>query len=347
MDYRQAGVDIDRATSLIARIRDAAETTRRPGWLDGIGGFGALFRLDLQRWRRPVLVSSTDGVGTKLKIAQAMGKHDTIGIDLVAMCANDILVQGAVPLFFLDYLAVGRLETEVAADLIRGIAEGCRRAECCLVGGETAEMPGMYGPGDYDLAGFVVGVVEEDSVVDGRAILPGDRIVGLPSTGVHSNGFSLVRAILGGDLGETLGRRIPDREGSLGEILLEPTAIYVKAILPLLATGAVKGMAHITGGGLPDNVARILPGSCRAVFDPAAWPRPPVFDWIRREGEVPTEEMYRVFNMGLGFVLVVDAGRETEVMEILAEGGSPAHLVGEITEGVGDVLVRDQGEDTA
>ncbi len=333
MRYREAGVDIDKGAAFVERIRAATESTRRPGWVDGLGGFGSLFRLDLSRWRRPVLVSGTDGVGTKLRLAQALGKHDTIGIDLVAMCVNDVLAQGAEPLFFLDYLAVGTLSLEVAVQIVEGIAEGCRQAGCSLVGGETAEMPGFYPPGDYDLAGFAVGVVEEENIVSGRLIAAGDAVIGLPSSGVHSNGFSLVRAILREDLAKALSRKAPWGGTTLGEALLVPTAIYVKAVLPVLSTGAVRGLAHITGGGLVDNLSRILPPGTSAVLDTGAWPLPPVFSFIREAGHVDEDEMRRVFNMGLGYLLVVKEGSEGQVLQALSAGGQEAHLVGVIEKG--------------
>ncbi len=337
MKYREAGVDIDRGADFVERIRAAAESTRRPEWLDGLGGFGSLFRLDLARWRRPVLVSGTDGVGTKLRLAQAMGKHDTIGVDLVAMCVNDVLVQGAEPLFFLDYLAVGKLEVAVAARIVEGIAEGCRQAGCSLVGGETAEMPGFYPPGDYDLAGFAVGVVEEDGLITGAGIAPGDAVVGLPSSGPHSNGYSLIRAVLaekyGEDLAGALAREAPWGGETLGEALLRPTFIYVKSVLPLLAEGRVRGMAHVTGGGLTDNLARILPPGTEAVLNPAAWTVPPVFRFLQEKGGVADEEMRRVFNCGLGFLMVVADGGEEALRRKLAAARQPSYLVGRIAKG--------------
>lgn len=333
MKYRDAGVDIDKGAALVQRVRDAAESTRRPGWLDSLGGFGALFRLDLTRYRRPVLVSGTDGVGTKLKIAQVMGKHGTLGIDLVAMCVNDILAGGAEPLFFLDYLAVGVLEVEAAAEIIEGIAEGCRLAGCSLVGGETAEMPGVYAPGDYDLAGFAVGVVEEDRIITGRSISAGDTIIGLASSGVHSNGFSLIRAILGDDLEDALAREAPWGGITLGDELLKPTAIYVKAVLPLLGDGSVHGLVHVTGGGIPENLARILPPSVDAEVNLSAWPEPPVFGFIREAGGVEGEEMRKVFNMGLGYLMVVDGERADHIMKKIDESGLAAFVVGKIEEG--------------
>ena len=333
MKYREAGVDIRKASTLVDRIGAAAEATRRKGWLDRLGGFGSLFKLDLDRYPNPVLVSSTDGVGTKLRLAFALDSHTTVGVDLVAMCVNDILAQGAEPLFFLDYLAVGSLEVGKAEDIIGGIIEGCRQAGCSLVGGETAEMPGFYPPGEYELAGFAVGVAEEGRIITGEAISPGDRLVGLASSGVHSNGFSLVRAILGEDLKSALAADAPWGGITLGEELLKPTAIYVKDVLPLLGSGAVRGLAHITGGGLVENLQRILPSGTDGVLRTGSWPELPVFDFLREAGQVEEEEMRRVFNMGLGYLMAVAEGREGEVLEELERNGRRGYLVGEVVEG--------------
>jgi len=297
LSYRDAGVDIDAGNALVERIRPAVARTARPGVLGGIGGFGGLFALDTARWREPVLVAGTDGVGTKLRLAIAAGRHRGVGIDLVAMCANDVAVQGAEPLFFLDYYATGRLEVEVAAEVVEGVAEGCAQAGCALLGGETAEMPGMYAPGDYDIAGFCVGVVERDRLVDGRACAPGDVLIGLASSGPHANGYSLIRRILertGADLATPLPDGTP-----LGEALLAPTRIYVRALLALHQAGLLKAAAHVTGGGLPENLPRVLPRGVRAVVDAGAWPEPPVFAWIREQGPVTREEMRRTFNCGV------------------------------------------------
>ncbi len=332
MDYRQAGVDIDKAASFVERIRSATESTRRPEWLDGLGGFGAFFRLDLSRYRHPILVSGTDGVGTKLRLAQTMRSHGSIGIDLVAMCVNDILTHGAEPLFFLDYLAVGVLDVEASVQIVEGIADGCRQSGCSLVGGETAEMPGFYPRGEYDLAGFAVGVVEEGAMLTGKDIRPGDVIIGLPSSGPHSNGYSLIRAILGGELERELQRQAPWGGETIGDALLRPTSIYVRRILPLLATGAIKGMAHITGGGLTENLPRILPPGAAAELRLGSWPEPPVFGFLRERGRVAEKEMRRVFNLGLGFLMVADESRAAELLGLLAPGG-PAHVVGSIVPG--------------
>ncbi|HSO05844.1 MAG TPA: phosphoribosylformylglycinamidine cyclo-ligase [Pelomicrobium sp.] len=313
LSYRDAGVDIDAGDALVDAIKPFARRTLRPGVLAGIGGFGALFELPAG-YREPVLVSGTDGVGTKLKLAFQLGRHDTVGIDLVAMSVNDILVQGAEPLFFLDYFACGKLEVGVAADVVKGIAAGCEQAGCALIGGETAEMPGMYPPGEYDLAGFAVGVVEKSAIIDGRAIAPGDAVLGLASSGAHSNGYSLIRRIV-----EVSGARLDaDFEGRpLGEALLAPTRIYVKPILKLLRALPVKGLAHITGGGLVENLPRVLPDGCCAVLDAGAWPLPPLFRWLQEHGRVDTAEMHRVFNCGVGMVVVVAAEHAAQAMRLL------------------------------
>jgi len=303
ISYRDAGVDIDAGDALVEAIKPFAKRTLRPEVLAGIGGFGALCEVP-RKYRQPVLVSGTDGVGTKLRLAFVLERHDTVGVDLVAMSANDVVVQGAEPLFFLDYFACGRLETRVAADVVKGIARGCELAGCALIGGETAEMPGMYPDGEYDLAGFCVGVVERDAIVDGRSIVAGDVLLGLASSGAHSNGYSLVRKILERvrpDLGADFHGR------PLGEVLLEPTRIYARAVLALLAAVPVKGFAHITGGGLPGNVPRMLPQGTRAVIEKSAWPRPALFEWLQREGGVADAEMQRVFNCGVGMAVVVTA----------------------------------------
>jgi phosphoribosylformylglycinamidine cyclo-ligase len=337
LSYRDAGVDIDRGDDLVERIKPAARATSRPGVMGGIGGFGALFNLGALNYRKPVLVSSTDGVGTKLKLAFALNRHDTIGIDLVAMSANDLVVQGAEPLFFLDYFATGKLEVDVAEAVIRGIARGCESAGCALVGGETAEMPSMYAAGEYDLAGFCVGVVEEDAIIDGRDVRHGDVLIGLASSGVHSNGYSLVRKVL--DVtGTPLAQDFHGR--SLGETLLEPTRIYVKSVLALIRQVHVHALAHITGGGLVDNVPRVLPkGSC-AVIRPDAWRRPPVFDWIAAAGNITREEMYRTFNCGIGMVAVVPPGEVDAAFAALAAAGESASVIGTVEAAAGEPHVR-------
>jgi phosphoribosylformylglycinamidine cyclo-ligase len=326
LSYRDAGVDIDAGDALVERIKPFAKRTMRPEVLAGIGGFGALVELP-KRYRNPVLVSGTDGVGTKLKLAFMLNRHDTVGIDLVAMSVNDVLVQGAEPLFFLDYFACGRLDVAVAADVIEGIARGCEAAGCALIGGETAEMPGMYPDGEYDLAGFCVGVVEKDGVVDGHAIVPGDVVLGLASSGAHSNGYSLVRRIL--------ERERPDLAADfhgrpLADALLEPTRIYVKPVLRLLSEEKVKGLAHITGGGLVENIPRVLPGAVRAVLETSAWPLPPLFRWLQEQGNVAEAEMHRVFNCGIGMVIVVAPGDADRTATLLRSGGETVYRIGAI-----------------
>lgn len=322
LSYRDAGVDIEAGDRLVEAIRPFAARTMRPEVLAGIGGFGALCRIPA-RYREPVLVAGTDGVGTKLKLAFAAGRHDTVGVDLVAMSANDVLVQGAEPLFFLDYFACGRLDPGVAAEVIRGVARGCELAGCALVGGETAEMPGMYSPGEYDLAGFCVGVVEASRIVDGRAIAPGDTVLGLASSGAHSNGYSLIRRVL--------ERAAPPA----GVDLLAPTRIYVKPVLALLEAVPVKGLAHITGGGIPGNLPRILPPGTRAVIEKRAWPRPALFDWLERAGGIAETEMWRVFNCGIGMAVVVDAAHAERATALLSAAGETVYTIGRIERHVG------------
>jgi phosphoribosylformylglycinamidine cyclo-ligase len=326
LSYRDAGVDIDAGERLVERIKPLAARTRREGVLAGIGGFGALFALG-GRYREPVLVSGTDGVGTKLKLAFQLDGHDTVGIDLVAMSVNDILVQGAEPLFFLDYFACGRLDVDVAARVIAGIAQGCEQAGCALIGGETAEMPDMYPPGEYDLAGFAVGAVEKDRIVDGRSIVPGDAVIGLASSGLHSNGYSLVRRIVAltrTDLGSDLAGT------SLGAALMAPTRIYVKSLLGLLAQVPVKGMAHITGGGLTENIPRVLPQALQVVLSQSAWPLPPVFGWLRDAGNIAAAEMHRTFNCGIGMVAIVARDDAERATAYLRSAGESAWIIGEV-----------------
>ncbi|HEU4441759.1 MAG TPA: phosphoribosylformylglycinamidine cyclo-ligase [Burkholderiales bacterium] len=322
LSYRDAGVDIDAGDALVEAIKPFARRTMRREVLGGIGGFGALCSIP-QKYRQPVLVSGTDGVGTKLKLAFELDKHDTVGIDLVAMSVNDVLVQGAEPLFFLDYFACGKLEQRVAVDVIKGIAAGCELAGCALIGGETAEMPGMYPEGEYDLAGFCVGVVEKERILDGRSIRPGDAILGLASSGPHSNGFSLIRKIL--------ARAKPPSMAAV----FEPTRIYVKPVLALLESVPVKGLAHITGGGITGNVPRILPDDLRAVIKKAAWPRPEVFQWLQQAGNVAEDEMHRVFNCGIGMVVVVDAADARRAAEHLRASGETVYEIGSIEKGPG------------
>jgi phosphoribosylformylglycinamidine cyclo-ligase len=333
LSYRDAGVDIDAGDALVDAIKPIAESTRRPGMLEGLGGFGALFEIPPGKYREPVLVSGTDGVGTKLKLAIDTGIHHTIGIDLVAMCVNDVIVQGAEPLFFLDYYATGKLETTIAKRVIEGIGEGCRQAGCALIGGETAEMPGMYSQEDYDLAGFCVGVVEKSKIITGSAVQTGDTLLGIASSGPHSNGYSLIRKIVS----HTRASLDQPFEGStLGETLLTPTRIYVKAILRLLEHIPVHAIAHITGGGLPGNVPRVLPKNTRAVIDSRSWKRPAIFDWLQDGGNVAADEMYRTFNCGLGMVLAVHPQDSDTVIRTLAESGERAFPIGTIEPHTGE-----------
>jgi len=328
--YRQAGVNIESGNEFVRRITPLVRSTFRPEVLTDLGGFGGLFRFQADRYAEPVLVSGTDGVGTKLKVAFLMDRHDTVGIDLVAMCVNDVVVSGAEPLFFLDYLATGKLAVPKAEAILRGIADGCRQAGCSLIGGETAEMPSMYAEGEYDLAGFAVGVVDRSRIIDGKDIVPGDLLVGLASTGLHSNGYSLARRVLLEDGGLTVKSRISDLDQPLGEMLLTPTRIYAKQILALAADYPIKGLAHITGGGLTENLPRILPKGCRARVHRGAWPVPPIFQVLRKMGKVDEEELYRVFNMGIGLALVVSANHVEQLIARAAELGDRGYRIGEI-----------------
>ena len=312
MDYKAAGVDIDSANALVGRVRDLARSTFTGGVLSDIGAFGGVFRPDLSGLHEPVLVASADGVGTKLKVAFAAGRHDTVGVDLVNHCVNDILVQGARPLFFLDYLAIGALTPAVPAAVIAGVAGGCRANGCALLGGETAEMPGIYAAGEYDLAGFVV---------DGRSIAPGDVLIGLPSSGLHTNGYSLARRILFETLGLGVESAVDELGCTVGEELLRTHRSYLRTVWPAVEAGLVKGLAHITGGGLTDNVPRILPGGCSAHVDPAAWNVPPIFSFLQSRGDVPTGDMFRTFNMGIGMVLVCERVAAPQLLAALAEAG--------------------------
>jgi phosphoribosylformylglycinamidine cyclo-ligase len=327
LTYRDAGVDIEAGDALVERIKPLAQRTLRPEVLGGIGGFGALFEVS-KKYKNPVMVSGTDGVGTKLKLAFRMKKHDTIGIDLVAMSVNDILVSGAEPAFFLDYFACGKLDIGVAADVVKGIAEGCAQAGCALIGGETAEMPGMYDPNEYDLAGFAVGLVDKAAIIDGSKIKAGDVVIGLPSSGLHSNGFTLVRkviAVSGADLFEPF-----EGDNTLGHALLEPTRIYVKPVLATLAKIDVKGLAHITGGGLTENVPRVLPENTCAVIEQSRWTMPWVFKWLKKQGNIEDAEMYRTFNCGIGMVMVVSRGDARAAIDLLAANGVAAFEAGAI-----------------
>jgi phosphoribosylformylglycinamidine cyclo-ligase len=339
LTYRSAGVDIERADRLVERIARLAARTKIPGVLGGVGPFAASFAVP-KGLREPVMVSSTDGVGTKLAIAQLLGKHDTIGIDLVAMNCNDLLTTGARPLFFLDYLAAGSLRSIDAESIVRGIADGCRQAGMALVGGETAELPGFYKPGEYDLAGFCVGIAERARLIDGSRVKPGDVVLGLDSTGLHSNGYSLARRALGATTRRSLDRRVPELGTTLGEALLVPTKIYVKPVLALLAKHRVHAMAHITGGGLAGNLVRVLPPKARAVVDRRSLPELPLFELVRRKGGVRDEEMERTFNCGVGFVIVLPAADAPSAVRFLARRGVPARAIGVIEKGARAVVYR-------
>jgi phosphoribosylformylglycinamidine cyclo-ligase len=334
--YRDAGVDIDAGDELVERIKPRVKRSMRPEVLGGIGGFGALVEVPLDRYRKPVLVSGTDGVGTKLRLAIDTQRHDGVGIDLVAMCANDVVVQGAEPLFFLDYYASGKLDVGVGERVIAGIVEGCVQAGCALVGGETAEMPGMYHGADYDLAGFCVGVVEKDAIIDGTKTRAGDVVLGLPSSGPHSNGFSLIRKILqvsAADLKTNLdGASLIDR-------LMTPTRIYVKPLLKLMSELAPHGLSHITGGGLVDNIPRVLPEGLEVVLERSAWQRNPVFEWLQRQGKVADAEMYRVFNCGIGMTVHMAAADAQRAIDVLRDAGQEALVIGEVRTGTRGVVI--------
>lgn len=336
--YKQAGVDIAAGNQAVERMKKHVKRTFRPEVLTDLGGFGALFRLNAAQYEHPVLVSGADGVGTKLKIAFALDRHDTIGIDAVAMCVNDIVVQGAEPLFFLDYLACDRVIPEKVEAIVKGIADGCEQAGCALIGGETAEMPGMYSAGEYDIAGFAVGVVDQAKLVDGRSIAPGDVLVGIASSGLHSNGFSLVRKVLLQDGGISLDQYLPQLGKTLGEELLTPTRIYVKPILALLAQFSIKGMAHITGGGFTENIPRILPRGTQAEIDYGSWPVHPIFTLLAEQGGIDQAAMFRTFNMGIGMVLVVRNEDAVAVIQELERLGEKAYLIGRITCGEQQVV---------
>jgi phosphoribosylformylglycinamidine cyclo-ligase len=336
--YKDAGVDIEAGERFVQLIKPLAARTFTSGVRGDIGGFAALFAPDVSTYRRPILVAATDGVGTKLKVASLVGRYDTIGIDLVAMCVNDVVVTGAIPLFFLDYLATARLDLERGVEIMAGISQGCIEAGCALVGGETAEMPGFYREGDFELAGFTVGVVEEEKIVDGSTILPGDAIIGLTSQGLHSNGYSLARRVLLEQLQLGIDDKVAGLAAPLGEELLRPTRIYVKTILSLLEQFHIKGMAHITGGGMPGNILRVLPPDTKAVIEKGSWAIPPIFTLIE-QGGVPEEEMWRTFNNGVGMVLVVAASEAEEILHKAQESGEKALVVGEIVAGEGVEIV--------
>jgi len=347
-DYRQAGVNIEAGEEVVRRIRTLAKSTFRSEVLGDIGSFSGLFRLAQEKYVDPVLVSGTDGVGTKLKLAFLMDRHDTVGIDLVAMCVNDILVSGAEPLFFLDYLAVGELVVDKTEAVVKGIAEGCRQAGCALIGGETAEMPSFYQKGEYDLAGFVVGVVERANILTGENVKPGDVVIGFASSGLHSNGFSLARRVLLEQARLSLDISLEGMKQTIGETLLTPTKIYVGSILQLIKEFSIHGLAHITGGGLPGNIPRVLPNGCKAHLDKKTWPTPKIYFHIQQLGKVVEEEMYRVFNMGIGFVLIVPSEKSDAVIERANQLGERAFCIGEIVEKLqGSPCVTFSGESKA
>ena len=337
--YKDAGVDIDAGNRFVDMIKPLVKQTNRPEVLTDIGGFGGLFSLNSSKYKRPTLVSSTDGVGTKLKLAFMMDKHDTVGIDLVAMCVNDVLVQGAEPLFFLDYLATGKLAPEKAVEIVKGIAEGCKQSNCALLGGETAEMPGMYTDGEYDLAGFTVGVVDNDAIIDGSSITKGDKIIGIASNGLHSNGYSLARKVFLEAMKLNLNDKPNDLTQTLGEELLTPTRIYVKTVLNLMRDFTIKGVAHITGGGLLENLPRVLPQKCKAIINRNSWDKPVIFEMLREGGNIPEEEMYRTFNYGIGMAIVVPEQEVEDIVGRLAGLGETAFIIGEIVQSTAPEVV--------
>jgi phosphoribosylformylglycinamidine cyclo-ligase len=340
MDYRQSGVDIDAGSETVRRIRSLARSTFTPGVLSDIGSFGGLFKLDRDGYREPVLVSSADGVGTKLKVAFMTGRHDTVGRDLVNHCVNDILTQGARPLFFLDYLAFGQLSPDVAEQVISGVAAGCRENSCALLGGETAEMPGFYAEGEYDIAGFVVGIVDRDRVIDGRTIVPGDVLIGLPSAGLHTNGYSLARRVFFEVCGLAPDTPVRELKGTVGDALLAPHRSYLHVVQPLLDASLVKGMAHITGGGITENLPRVLPESCAAEIDLRSWEVPQLFRYVQERGGIAADEMFRAFNMGVGLILVCAAEHEQSVLGAVSQAGERGFALGRVVSGERDVRYR-------
>lgn len=331
LTYADAGVDIEEGARAVEKMKGYVKETFTKGVLGGLGGFGGLFELDLEGYKKPVLVSGTDGVGTKLKISILKDQHDTVGIDLVAMCVNDILVQGAKPLFFLDYIATGKLESDKVADLVKGISEGCKQSGAALIGGETAEMPGFYEENDYDMAGFTVGIVEKDKIIDGSTIQSGDVLVGLPSSGIHSNGYSLVRKLFFDTLKLDINDHVADLNKTVGEALIVPTKIYVKSVLNALEHVSVKGMVHVTGGGFTENIPRVLPQGLGADIQLGSWPMLPLFDFIQEKGNIETREMYKTFNMSIGFIMIVNKEDVKSLMATLDE----AYVIGEVTQEAG------------
>lgn len=337
--YKDAGVDIEAGDELVERIKPIVKRSMRPEVLAGLGGFGALFEIPVDRYRKPVLVSGTDGVGTKLRLAIETGRHDTIGIDLVAMCANDVVVQGAEPLFFLDYYATAKLRVDVAESVIKGIVEGCVQAGAALIGGETAEMPGMYAEGDYDLAGFCVGIVEKDDIIDGSKTRAGDVVIGLPSSGPHSNGYSLIRKLLK-HAHATPATKLSDGK-LLYDALMQPTRIYVKPLLALAKQVPVHGLAHITGGGLTENIPRVIPDGLGVVLNAKAWTRPEVFDWLQQAGNIAAAEMYRTFNCGIGMTVMVGPEQADKALQMLREHGEQPVVIGEVRSGLSGVVINE------
>lgn len=328
--YSEAGVDIDKGNAFIDRIKNIVADTHSRRVLTDIGGFSGLFAIGNSGLEDPVLISSTDGVGTKLNVAKLCNKHDSIGIDLVAMCANDVIVSGAKPLFFLDYFSASSLDLDVATEVVKGIAEGCKLAQCALIGGETAEMPGLYQPGDYDLAGFIVGIADRNAIIDGSDIRVGNKIIGLTSSGLHSNGYSLVRKVFFEELGHDVDDHVDALGCTVGEELLKPTRIYVESVLNVIRSYKLSGLIHNTGGGFIDNVPRILPQSCKAVIDPMSWKKPPIFDYLQEKGNIAIGEMYRTFNMGIGLMVLVDDKEAEDIMQQFRAVGESPSIIGEI-----------------
>ena len=338
LTYKDSGVDVDAGNEFVKKIKPFVKNTFRPEVLTDLGGFGGLFNLNKDKYKEPVLVSGTDGVGTKLKIAFLMNKHDTVGIDLVAMCANDIIVSGAEPLFFLDYLASGKLDVEKSKDIVKGIADGCSQAGCALLGGETAEMPDFYKEGEYDMAGFVVGVVDKEKIIDGKNIKAGDAILGISSSGLHSNGFSLVRKIIFDKLKLNMEDKVEELGCAVGDEILKPTKIYVKTVLEILKSFEIKGISHITGGGFTENIPRVLPDGVSAKITRGNWDVPQIFKFLKREGNVEKEEMFKTFNMGIGLVLIVNDSDKEEVLKKIESLGDKAFLIGEVIDGEKQVV---------
>ena len=340
MTYSQAGVDITNGNKAVDMIKPIVKSTFRPEVVTDLGGFGGLFALNKDKYEEPILISGTDGVGTKLKVAFDTGVHNTIGIDAVAMCVNDVLVNGAEPLFFLDYFAVGKLEPEQVAQVVEGVAEGCRQAGCALIGGETAEMPGFYTPGEYDVAGFTVGIVDKKKMIDGSTIKEGDVVLGLPSSGLHSNGYSLARKVMFEKAGYKPEDKVELLGTTVGEAMLKPTRIYVKTVLGMLEKAEVKGMAHITGGGFLENIPRVLPDDVDVIIEEGSWPVPPIFSLIESIGNIEKKEMYRTFNMGIGYVIITDQANAMKICDYMSEIKEEVYLIGMVVSGDKKVIVK-------